>query len=94
MLLKDSSLINSAFIFLYHTATGTKNIIDACIELKVKRLVYTSSPSVVFDGVRRIFNGDESLPYPAKLLNCFDLISQQYRHYLYINDQEGSLKVL
>ncbi|KAG6414597.1 hypothetical protein SASPL_121970 [Salvia splendens] len=45
---------------------GTKNVIDACIEQKVKRLIYTSSPSVVFDGVHEIINGDESLPYPSK----------------------------
>ncbi|KAK1393690.1 3beta-hydroxysteroid-dehydrogenase/decarboxylase [Heracleum sosnowskyi] len=45
---------------------GTVNIIEACVEHKVKRLIYTSSPSVVFDGVHGIYNGDESLPYPAK----------------------------
>ncbi|KAM7464313.1 hypothetical protein LguiA_032434 [Lonicera macranthoides] len=41
---------------------GTKNVIDACIELNVKRLIYISSPGVVFDGVHGILNGDESLP--------------------------------
>ncbi|XP_074347830.1 3beta-hydroxysteroid-dehydrogenase/decarboxylase-like [Apium graveolens] len=45
---------------------GTVNIIEACVEHKVKRLIYTSSPSVVFDGVNGIYNGDESLPYSAK----------------------------
>ncbi|GAB4854021.1 3beta-hydroxysteroid-dehydrogenase/ decarboxylase isoform 2, variant 2 [Ancistrocladus abbreviatus] len=45
---------------------GTKNVIEACVELQVKRLIYTSSASVVFDGVHGIFNGDESLPYPSK----------------------------
>ncbi|KAL1830723.1 hypothetical protein ACET3Z_000374 [Daucus carota] len=45
---------------------GTVNIIEACVEHKVKRLIYTSSPSVVFDGVNGIYNGDESLPYPTK----------------------------
>ncbi|PPD72294.1 hypothetical protein GOBAR_DD30806 [Gossypium barbadense] len=45
---------------------GTKNVIEACTELKVKRLIYTSSPSVVFDGIHAIFNGNESLPYPDK----------------------------
>lgn len=50
---------------------GTKNVIDACIELKVKRLVYTSSPTVVFDGIHGIFNGDESLPYPTKVIHEF-----------------------
>ncbi|XP_051137793.1 3beta-hydroxysteroid-dehydrogenase/decarboxylase-like [Andrographis paniculata] len=61
----DSSINN---YHLHHSVNvqGTQNIIDACTELKVKRLVYTSSPSVVFDGVHEILNGNESLPYPAK----------------------------
>ncbi|KAL4297413.1 hypothetical protein GQ457_12G021650 [Hibiscus cannabinus] len=52
---------------LHHSVNvlGTKNVIEACIQLKVQRLIYTSSPSVVFDGVHGIFNGNESLPYPA-----------------------------
>ncbi|KAM7465128.1 hypothetical protein LguiB_012690 [Lonicera macranthoides] len=61
----DSSINNYE---LHHSVNvqGTKNVIDACIELNVKRLIYTSSPSVVFDGVHGILNGDESLPYPTK----------------------------
>ena len=47
---------------------GTKNVIDACIECKVKRLIYTSSPSVVFDGVHGLHNVDETTPYPGKVL--------------------------
>ncbi|KAE9586902.1 hypothetical protein Lal_00004624 [Lupinus albus] len=52
---------------LHHSVNvqGTKNVIDACFELKVKRLIYTSSPSVVFDGVHGIHNGNETLPYPS-----------------------------
>lgn len=42
-------------------------MIEACVELQVKRLIYTSSASVVFDGVHGIFNGDESLSYPVKV---------------------------
>ncbi|XP_010525824.1 PREDICTED: 3beta-hydroxysteroid-dehydrogenase/decarboxylase-like isoform X2 [Tarenaya hassleriana] len=45
---------------------GTKNVIDTCVELGVKRLIYTSSPSVVFDGVHEILNANESVPYPSK----------------------------
>ncbi|XP_010479135.1 PREDICTED: 3beta-hydroxysteroid-dehydrogenase/decarboxylase-like isoform X2 [Camelina sativa] len=45
---------------------GTTNVIDACIEVGVKRLIYTSSPSVVFDGVHGTLNADESMPYPPK----------------------------
>lgn len=61
----DSSINNRQLQYSVNVQ-GTKNVIDACVELKVKRLIYTSSPSVVFDGVHEILNGDESLPYPSK----------------------------
>lgn len=41
---------------------GTQNILKACIEHRVPRLVYTSTFNVVFGG-QVIENGDESLPY-------------------------------
>jgi 2-alkyl-3-oxoalkanoate reductase len=43
---------------------GTDNVITACRNHGVGRLVYTGSPSVVFDG-SDVEGGDESLPYPA-----------------------------
>ena len=61
-------LLYSFLSLLSFELAGTKNVIDACVELKVKRLIYTSSPSVVFDGVHGILNGDESLPYPPMVL--------------------------
>lgn len=42
---------------------GTLNIIRACQEHKVGRLIYTSSPSVVFTH-GDLCGADESLPYP------------------------------
>jgi nucleoside-diphosphate-sugar epimerase len=42
---------------------GTRHVIDACRQCGVKRLVYTSSPSVVFDGTD-MEGVDESVPYP------------------------------
>ena len=42
---------------------GTQNVLAACREHGVRRLVYTSSPSVVFDG-RSMEGVDESIPYP------------------------------
>lgn len=50
----------------YHqtNVAGTQNVIDACLAHGVRRLVYTSSPSVVFDG-RDMEGVDESIPYPA-----------------------------
>jgi nucleoside-diphosphate-sugar epimerase len=44
---------------------GTQNVIAACRAAGVPRLVFTSSPSVVFDG-RPHEGADESLPYPAR----------------------------
>jgi len=43
---------------------GTQTIIEACKQANVQRLIYTSSPSVVFDG-RNMEGVDESTPYPA-----------------------------
>lgn len=50
----------------FHLAnvTGTENVIAACLQQGINRLVYTGSPSVVFDG-RDVEGGDESLPYPS-----------------------------
>lgn len=52
----------------YETNTvGTRNVLAACQACGVGRLVYTSSPSVVYDG-RAHLDADESLPYPASYL--------------------------
>ncbi|HAM36601.1 MAG TPA: 3-beta hydroxysteroid dehydrogenase [Elusimicrobia bacterium] len=44
---------------------GTANVIKACQELGVPKLVFTSSPSVVFDG-RDVDGWDESAPYSRR----------------------------
>jgi nucleoside-diphosphate-sugar epimerase len=43
---------------------GTRNVIAACRQNGVSRLIYTSSPSVVFDGTD-MQGVDESAPYPS-----------------------------
>ncbi len=46
---------------------GTRNVIQVCRELQIQRLVYTSSPSVVFMGCNE--DGiDESTPYAQRFL--------------------------
>jgi nucleoside-diphosphate-sugar epimerase len=49
----------------YHRANvlGTEHVIAGCRRAGVPRLVFTSSPSVVFDG-RDMAGVDESVPYP------------------------------
>jgi nucleoside-diphosphate-sugar epimerase len=43
---------------------GTANVLAACRQHRIRRVVYTSSPSVVFDG-RDMEGVDESVPYPS-----------------------------
>jgi nucleoside-diphosphate-sugar epimerase len=47
--------------------TGTQNIIDACKACAVGKMVYTSSPSVVFHGSDQD-GASESAPYPTRYL--------------------------
>ncbi|MBE0585010.1 MAG: NAD-dependent epimerase/dehydratase family protein, partial [Desulfofustis sp.] len=53
----------------YETANviGTANVLTACRENKVARLIYTSTPSVVFD-CSDIRGGDETMPYADRFL--------------------------
>jgi len=46
---------------------GTKNVIKACQQEGIKKLIYTSSPSVVF-GNNDLKGADESTPYPKKFI--------------------------
>jgi nucleoside-diphosphate-sugar epimerase len=50
----------------YHRCNveGTRNVLEACRARGVRRLVYTSSPSVVFDG-RDMEGVNESAPYAS-----------------------------
>lgn len=51
----------------YHRANvlGTRNLLKACRDQGVRRLVFTGSPSVVFDG-RDVEGWDESAPYSRR----------------------------
>ncbi|PKK75456.1 C-3 sterol dehydrogenase [Rhizophagus irregularis] len=51
---------------------GTKNVIEACVKFGVKKLVYTSSSSVVYDGYSELINTDETAPYPEKHMNVYN----------------------
>lgn len=53
--------------YLRTNVQGSENVIRACQEHGIRRLVYTSTPSVVFNG-RDIVGGDESLPYATRFL--------------------------
>jgi len=49
---------------------GNRNVIAACQQQRVARLIYTSSIDVVFNGAP-VRDGDESLPYPTRHLDDY-----------------------
>lgn len=55
---------------------GTRNVLDGMRAHRVARLVYTSSPSVTFDGADAV-NADERLPYPARFENAYSATKAQ-----------------
>jgi sterol-4alpha-carboxylate 3-dehydrogenase (decarboxylating) len=52
--------------------TGTQNVIDGCIDAGVKKLVYTSSGGVIYNGESDIIAADERLPYPDTALDAYN----------------------
>ena len=50
--------------FFETNVTGTENVVQACRKRKIRYLVYTSSPSVVYHGREDVSGIDESAPYP------------------------------
>ncbi len=60
---------------------GTQNVVEACQQNGVNKLVYTSSPSVVFDG-SDMEGGDESLPYPDHYHSFYPQTKAQAEQYV------------
>ena len=60
---------------------GTKNIVKACLLHNVRNLVYTSSPSVVFNGDSIEGQGEE-LPYARKHLSHYPVTKAMAEKYV------------
>ncbi|KVH87768.1 3-beta hydroxysteroid dehydrogenase/isomerase [Cynara cardunculus var. scolymus] len=89
----DADSCNNDF-FLGYTiiVQGVKNVIGACRECKIKRLIYTSTADVVFDGSHDIHNGNETLLYATKFKNVYsELKAQAEALVLLANDIDGLL---
>ncbi len=54
-------------LFYAVNVDGTSNVLEACRKQRVRKLIYTSSPSVVF-GHRPLENANEDTPYPGSYL--------------------------
>lgn len=57
--------------FNHFNVTGTENIIKACKECNVKRLIFTSTAAVVVGQNWKSENVDETTPYPERPLNVY-----------------------
>ncbi len=71
---------------------GTQNIINACKEYGIKNLIYTSTPSVIFNQ-KDIYNGNETLPYPNKFL-CHYASTKAKAEQLIINANSNTLHTI
>lgn len=72
---------------------GTQNIVDSCIQSGVRKLIYTSSPSVVF-GETDLENVDETVPYPKHYLTHYPQTKAvAERHVMKANGNSGLLTV-
>ena len=56
--------------FYQTNVVGTENIINASIKNNISKIVYTSTPSVVF-GSDSLMGVDESTPYPSKYFSFY-----------------------
>lgn len=56
--------------YIASNITGTKHVIEVCEKLAISRLIYTSTPSVIFSG-KDEDGVDESAPYSCKPLNHY-----------------------
>jgi nucleoside-diphosphate-sugar epimerase len=56
--------------FYQTNVEGTRHVIDACHEHGVRKLVFTSSPSVIYNQTD-MENVDESAPYPSHYLSDY-----------------------
>jgi len=70
--------------------TGTQNLLNACRKKGVKKFVFTSSPSVVFDGNDQ--KGiDETASYPAKWLAHYPETKAKAEQIVLKSNGEGGL---
>ena len=71
---------------------GTDNVVAACRKNGVRHLVYTSTPSVVFDRTD-IAGGDESLPYAQQTL-CHYAASKIAAEQAVLQANDGQLRTV
>nr|GEX06443.1 3-beta hydroxysteroid dehydrogenase/isomerase [Tanacetum cinerariifolium] len=89
----DIDSCNQDFYFGYAIIVqGAKNVINACRQCKVKRLIYGSTADVVLDSSHDIHNECETLLYSSKFKDLYtELKAQAEAYVLLANDIDGLL---
>lgn len=78
--------------FYQTNVVGTENVLKACRELAIRNLVFTSSPSVVYDG-NDSEGKNESLPYPKKYNAWYPKTKAKAEH-LVMSANDADLKTV
>jgi 2-alkyl-3-oxoalkanoate reductase len=71
--------------------SGTQSVIVGCQQCGVRRLIYISSPSVVFDGKDQ-YNVTENIPYPRRFASVYSLTKKLGEDL--VNAASGSLNTV
>lgn len=69
---------------------GTRNVIEAARKCGVRKLIFTSSPSVTFDGRDQI-GVDESAPYPQRWLAWYPMSKAHAEQLVLQANDQGNL---
>jgi sterol-4alpha-carboxylate 3-dehydrogenase (decarboxylating) len=60
-----------AAVYFKVNVEGTNNVIQACLDQKVRKLIYTSSASVIYNG-QDLVNADETTPYCTVHMDAYN----------------------
>jgi sterol-4alpha-carboxylate 3-dehydrogenase (decarboxylating) len=69
---------------------ANKDIIDACKDFNVSKLIYTSSIDAIYEG-KPIKDGDESLPYPNKFIDHYSYTKAMAEKEIISANNQGGL---
>ena len=73
---------------------GTQNVLSACGRHRVRALIYTSSPSVVFAGRDQENHSESSATYPERFYNAYQKTKAMAEKQVLQANGEGSLATL
>lgn len=79
--------------FFAANVLATRNVIQACKVNNIKRLIFTSSPSVIADG-KDLLGVNETYPYPSKYMAFYPQTKAQAEKEVLQSNNSTSLKTI